>query len=123
MLKKTQQIETFTLFHNQAISAGSAAVSEHICLDCQFLTGKFSLQARVAGDGEARFDYELSNNLVDFVTGASSIATGVTKTSGPGGDGKVLFGFTPEIGEFIRIKVAETGSSNPIIISVWLTAF
>lgn len=85
-------------------------------------SGYFSLQIQVTGDGTAKFEYLLSNDGTNFLepSSATDIASGITKTSGPGSDGKDIFSFAPLLANFIQIKVTETAGANSIIISAWL---
>ena len=104
------------------IAASGNSASTQIPLNGKADLGYFSIQVQVTGDGTAKFEYQLSNNDTDYIEPASAtdIATGFTKTSGPGSDGKDIFTFQPEIGERLKIKVSETGGANSITVSVWI---
>jgi len=87
---KYNQIETIHVIDAETIALSANTTSIVTDLDGQELSGYFSIQVLVAGDGTAKFEYQVSNNGTDYLepTSASDIATGVLKTSGPGSDGK-----------------------------------
>lgn len=82
--------------------------------------GYFSIQVAVTGDGTAKFEYLISNDGTNFLepSAASDITTGVTKTSGPGSDGKDIYSFTPLPCRWMKIKVTETGGADSITVTV-----
>ena len=113
-----REIQTKLIFNAQEIAAGGNAVSDAINL--QGIDGYFSIQVALTGDGTAKFEYLMSNNNSDFLepSSASDIATGHTKTSGPGADGKDIYAFDPDLAKFMKIKVTETGGANTITVTV-----
>lgn len=120
---KYWQLATTKVLDAVTVAASGTATSTVIDLNGPELAGYFSLQVAVTGDGTAKFEYQVSNNGTDYVepTGASDIATGITKTSGPGADGKDIYSFEPVPANYIRIKVTEIGTSNSVTVSAWLT--
>jgi hypothetical protein len=91
-------------------------------IDVSLSGGNFSLQLQVAGNGTVKADRLLSNNGTDFLIaeGDTPILTGITKTSGPGSDGKVIDGFTANVTNYIKIKLTETGGANDATVTGWL---
>ena len=120
---KYWQIKTTKVLDAETVAAGETATSTAIDLNGPELAGYFSLQVALTGDGTAKFEYQVSNNGTDYVepTGATDIATGITKASGPGTNGKDIYSFSPVPANYIRIKVTETGTSNSVTVSAWLT--
>lgn len=84
--------------------------------------GYFSIQVVLTGDGTAKFEYLISNDGTNFIepSSASDIATGHTKTSGPGSDGIDIYEFSPEPCRYMKIRVTETGTSNSVVATVTL---
>lgn len=78
--------------------------------------GFFGLQYTITGNGTAKIEYLLSNDGTTYVepSAATDIATGLTKTSGPGSDGKDYVAFSPEVSRYLKIKVTETGGANSV---------
>ncbi len=78
------------------------------------------LQVLLSGSGTAKFEYQLSNDCVNYVepASASDIATGFTGSSGPGGDGRGFYSFSPEPAKCMKIAVTETGTSNSVTVTV-----
>ena len=83
-------------------------------------SNNFSLQVEITGDGTAKIDYLVSNNGTDYFipTGASSIATGLTKTTNT--DGKDLYEFTPKFSKYMKLKITETGTSDSVTVNMML---
>ncbi len=93
-----------------------------VSVNVEGLEGFFAIQARIEGDGTARISYEISADGVNYVTpvNAPDIVTGITKTSGPKGDGRVYAQFEPDFGRYLKIVITETGGANSIIPTVFL---
>lgn len=113
---------TKKVIDSETISAGGNFVSEAIKLNEVVYQGYFSLQVEVSGDGTCKFEAEESVNGVDFLvpSEATDIASGVTKTSGPGSDGKDIYSFYPLVAGHLKIKVTETGGVNSVTVSAWV---
>ena len=104
------------------VSASGSTTSDAITLSGLGNLGYFSIQVQVTGDGTAKVEYLLSNDGTTFLepTGASDIAAGFTKTSGPGSDGKDMYTFNPMLSRYIKIRVTETGGADSVTASVWI---
>ena len=104
------------------IPASGSTTSDAIVLNKRANLGYFSIQVQMTGDGTAKFEYLLSDNGTDFMepTGASDIATDITKTSGPGSDGKDMFSFNPMVCRSLKIRATETGGANSVTVTVWI---
>ena len=107
--------------HNAvAIALSQNAASDIIELNRYVSNGYFSLQYYVTGDGTVKFEYQLSNDGVNFVepSSASDIASSITKTSGPGSDGRDLVSFSPPPAAYMKIVATETGGANSVTVTL-----
>ncbi|MDD4984636.1 MAG: hypothetical protein PHQ43_02430 [Dehalococcoidales bacterium] len=104
-----------------AVTAGSTATTEALEWWPQKLRGYMSLQLIITGDGTLQVDYQSSNDGQNFGVpeGVSALATGLTKTSGPGGDGIVILAIHPIASSYIRFLFTETGSSDDLALTVY----
>jgi hypothetical protein len=110
------------IFNATTITASGVANSVPIDLPTH-TEGFFSLQIALTGDGTTKFEYAISNDGVTYVTQtatADQIVSGFTKTSGPGGDGKDIITFEPEVTKKMKIICTETGTSDSVTITVTL---
>jgi hypothetical protein len=108
------------IFDAVVVAAGGTEISQALDL-AQLRTDNSTLQAEITGDGRVKFLYELSADNVTFlaVDGVNNeIKAGLVKTSGPGGDGKILINFNFKLAEYMRIKVVETGMANTATVTV-----
>jgi hypothetical protein len=114
------EILTEELFSAQTIAKSTNASSSAI--DLNLAGGQFSLQIELTGDGTAQIEWLGSNNGDDYIkpNNASDIVTAFTKTGGPGGDGKAIYGFNVSLVEKLKIKVTETGGSDSITVTATL---
>jgi len=93
--------------------------------DISGASGFFSLQALITGDGTCKLGYIASNDGNDFVAAEgeysgsnfAEIMSGLTKTSGPGSDGKVIIQFSPHFARYYKIVVVETGGANSVTVT------
>ena len=103
-----------------AVTIGASGTSLSAPLDCTLSSGIFSLQLDITGDGTLQLDAKVSNDGVTYLIpdGASAIKTGLTKTSGPGGDGKIFIGFqTLGVSRFVKILLTETGTASTVTVT------
>jgi len=115
------KIQEFLVFNGEEVAAGGSLISKAFPL--VNIQGYFSLKAAVSGDGTVKFEYMLSFGDDDFITFSDTldvIASGITKTSGPGSDGKDIYPFSPPLASQIKIKVTETGASNAATVTAYL---
>lgn len=112
-----KSISTKEIFTAVTIAASGNSLSA--VTDLTGIVGYTSLQVAVTGDGTCKFEYLLSNNGTDYLepTGAVDIAASITKTSGPGSNGKDIYYFNPEMARFIKIKITETGGANTVTVT------
>lgn len=109
------------IFTAQTIAASGTAYSR--VFDVKQLAGNAALQILLTGDGTGKFEWvgTLDEDAVvaDFikVNNASDIITAFTKTSGPGGDGRHVYGFNVSLVKNLAIKITETGTVDPIIVT------
>ena len=75
--------------------------------------GIFSLQYDISGGGTVKLEYLISLDETNYIepSSASDIATGLTASSGPGGDGQDIVSFTPILGEYLKIRATESDAS------------
>ena len=108
------------IFDAVTILAGGTALSDS--LDISLSGGNFSLQLEVTGDGTIKAENELSNNGTDFLIpeGETPFLTGITKTSGPAGSGKIIKGFSSDVADSLKILLTETGGADPVTVNGWL---
>ncbi len=114
-------VQAKKVFDSRTVPKGSSEVSDEITV--YLANGSFSLHVQVSGDGTCKFEYEVKNsNDANFIvpTGASEIATGVTKSSGENSDGEDHFPITPNTGIKLRIKATETGGSSSVTVTAWI---
>lgn len=115
-----KKIHTLLLFNAAAILAGADSESTVLDLDAGYhAAGFFSLQVALTGDGTAKIEYLLSNDGVNYLEPSSGadIILAHTKISGPGGDGKDIYSFQPEIARYMKIKITETGGADAIAVT------
>jgi len=113
-------VKAHSVFSAMVVGASLTVRSAAIALGNEMVEGFFDLQiTATTGTGTARIQYELSNDGTNYVTptGAADIVTAHTVTSGPGSDGKDMYSFTPEVAQFMRLLITETGGVNPITIT------
>lgn len=115
-----KQIRVFKVVEGVTIAAGGSYTSKPIILGQ--IEGFFSIQTHISGDGTVQIDYEASNDGENFMVpeGASAIDSELTKTSGPGANGKSIIDFGPIPCKGIRIKITETGTSDSVTVSAYL---
>jgi len=116
----TKRLKVIKVVDAQTIAAGGSYTSAAISLAVD--VGVYSLQFAVSGSGTAKFEYNLTNNYLDYIepSTAVDIASGITATSGPGSNGKDIVSFSPLPAASIKIVVTETGGANTTTVSAWL---
>jgi hypothetical protein len=118
-------ITTYNVFDGaQTVVKNTAETSSAIDLRSSAENGYFSLEYLITGDGTLTLSYIMCSTEKGTYftpTGASAIATGLTKTSGASGLGGLTF--YPEEFPFIKIVATETvNSANAIVtlkLNVW----
>ena len=124
MARNVNPITTYKLFTGTSIAASGSLTSVIVDLRNAAPNGLFSVYLIMAGSGTAKVEYLLcmteEGTFLEPST-ASDIASSQTATSGPGSDGKTLISFEPELAPFMRIRITETGASQAITPSLWLS--
>lgn len=107
-----------TLCENRAIAASGGYTSA--VLDVGAVEGYFSLQVHVRGEGTCKIQYQTSNDLTAWAEpqGVTAVLSGLTKTSGPGSNGKLIDQITVEFGRYLRFCVTETGESAAVLVTL-----
>ena len=115
---KSATVTEGTAIDGETIAASGSYTSSAI--DLSQVRGYFSIQYTITGDGTVTLSYTLSNDGTTYLTpsGSSSIATGLTKTSGPGGDGKDILPFTPPVAKFLKFVATETGTTDDAVVTL-----
>ena len=122
-MKDTNPITTFQLFTGTSISANGSLTSKAVDLRRIASNGLFSVYYAITGDGTAKIEYLLCSTETGTYlepSTASDIGSSLTKTSGPGSDGKNVIAFEPELAPFLKIKITETGTAQAITPNLWL---
>ena len=83
--------------------------------DFQPVIGKYTLQVLIAGAGTAKIELFLSNDNSTFVEHTADVATSLTV-------GTTIYEVDPIECNFMKFKATETGTSSPIIVSMWFCA-
>jgi len=124
MSLRDREITVIKLFDAQSIAASGNASQPAEGIDLQRFAqgGNFSVQYLITGDGTLKLEYNLSNDGATYVepTGASDIGSSLTKTTGPGGDGKDILSFNPMLARYLKIKATETGTAQAAVLTLWL---
>lgn len=110
-----QDIRTMTLFNAQSIAASGTASSVAIDLNNFKPAGFFSIQVTLTGSGTGKFEYELSNDGVTYLTPSSAVDIVTAHTVG-----NDIYSFSPELARYMKIKITETGGADPIVVTVVL---
>ena len=108
------------IFSSQAVTNGTSETSSAEYIGDS--NGDFSIQYYVAGSGTVKVEYLLSLDGTNYLepSSASDIATGITNSSGPNSDGRDIVTFDTELGEYMKIKVTETGGTNNATVDMYL---
>ncbi len=107
---------------SQTIAAGESYTTEPI--EMATSQGLFGLQLAVSGDGTLKVEALLSNDGTTYRTkeGATEVLTGITKTSGPGSDGKLITDYDVGYSKFFKVKFTETGGANSVGMAASIAA-
>lgn len=113
----SNDIQTTTIFSAKATLASGTSLSS--ALDITKCNGTFSVQATITGDGTVKFDALYSNDGTDYLVpeSATALISSLTKTSGAGSDGKVFFTFSGKVAKYMKLRITETGTANPVTIT------
>ena len=116
-MRGARPISVRRLFFEETITKNTSEDSRDI-IDLNHLAqnGNFSIQIYVETDGIIKVQYSLCCEKVpvNFLVpaDATDICSGFEDDSGPGGDGRAIYSFQPELARWMKIKVSETGTSN-----------
>jgi hypothetical protein len=124
MSLRDREITVIKLFDAQSIAASANASQPAEGIDLQRFAqnGFFSLQYLITGTGTCRIEYNLSNDGSTYIepTSSTDIGSSLVATSGPGGDGKDILTFSPELARYLKIKVTETGGAQAVVVTIWI---
>jgi len=100
----------------QTIAASANYTSGYVKL----VDGKnvHALEYVLTGDGTMSIEVYTSISGKDYISNGVK-ASGLTKTSGPGSDGKGNVPLSLNPGDFLKVKLTETGGANAIVPSIW----
>ena len=115
------------IFKNKTVSVGTPELSQVVSISDQKLVGNLTLQIEVTGTGTADVFYRVSNNydsrdgIGDFVKPVSgfTVFSAFSVTSGTDADGKDHANISMNNAEAFKLEV--TATTNPIVISAWLS--
>lgn len=136
--QKTNKVHAIKIFDAVTTDSAEMAQSENIIISDMQLEGFFALDIQISGDGTAEIWYEVDTayddsfsfirpqSVTETYEQTSLIASGLTKTSGPDGDGHVYISFQPVVCRKMRIIVHETSMSSsgyePVTVTGYLVA-
>jgi hypothetical protein len=115
MIEETIQKQ---LFAAEAIALSGTALS--VALDLSKTEGLFRAEYLITGDGTIKIEWLESINGTDYYDSYADLASGLTKTSGPGGNGKGLIDIDVKLAMHGKILITETGGSDAVAVSLWL---
>lgn len=121
MPKGLRPITCYHLWTANSIAAGQNESTVAIDLREVAQDGIFSVLYTISGTGTAKLEYTVcATNDGTFVepSGAADIGSSLTASSGT--SGVDLVSFEPELAPFMKIKATETGSSNAVVVDLWL---
>jgi hypothetical protein len=119
MPKGLAPITVYRLLTAYSVAANTNVSTQPVDLREVAKNGVFAIKYTVTGDGTVKFEYnvcEKDDGTFIEPSGASDIASSITKTSGTSGVDVVSF--EPEIAPFMKIKVTETGTSNAAVVTL-----
>jgi hypothetical protein len=114
-------IYTERLFNAQAIVKNTAVSTDAVDLGKFRAEGNLSLQVAMTGDGTATISRTGSNDGTNYLVPSGDTGTvvaGFLKTSGPGTDGKHIYNIDAVLTRYIKFTVTETGTANPVAITL-----
>lgn len=114
-------IVTYELWRAKSIAAGQNESTVAIDLRQIGQDGTFSIEYLVTGDGTCKFEYLLSNTAGGtFIkpSGATDIASSITKSSGT--SGRDFVSFSPILAPFLKIRCTETTNTNAVVVTLTL---
>ena len=117
-------IHKIKIFDAVTIAASATELSTTIQLSKYKIEGFFSIYYEITGDGTQAFSIAegIGEGRTPIVpSGTTAFATGIVKTSGPGGNGKGHVDIDPNITKELAISSTETGGANNNLLNMWLT--
>ena len=123
-------IQTNLVIASVSVAAGQSSASfphAGLDLDANNVQGNFGAQVVITGDGTATIGFECSADGSTWIKPsdpivpgtALTIASGLTKTGGPGGDGKFYFPVEElPTSKYIRFYATETGGANAVVVAL-----
>jgi len=128
-----KSIQTNKVLNDVEVTKNTSSASyptAGIDMDLNNVQGSFGAQVVITGDGTATLGFECSNDGTNWIKPSASaaantaltIATGLTKTGGPGSNGKYFFPITniPAC-KLIRFYGSETANSANVTINMTLS--
>jgi len=111
--------------YSQPINDETVVASGTFTSDGQTLShavSGFSIYYEITGDGTADFFHYVSVDGENFVREDRAIKRGLTKTSGPGGDGKGMLYVPVMPCNAVKVEVVETAGANSIVVTAKLAS-
>lgn len=108
-------VTTQTLISAESIAASASHTSDAVVLGD--VSGSFSAQLALTGDGTAKLEVLCSNDGSNFVApeGVNAIMSSKTKTTG-----NYLASFAIPVCYALKLKVTETGGAQAVVATVTL---
>lgn len=106
------------LFEAETILANADSTSNSV----ELYDGRnfHSIQYEITGDGVFDFVIYTSHDGQNWINNGIK-ADNVDKTSGPDSDGKDIIGLRVKIGNHLKVKAIEVGTTDAGVLTMWFT--
>lgn len=109
-------VQSIRVWEDQSISAGASLLSQRFNLgQWSDIDYAFGLHVEISGDGTGQLQYAVSGSNNNYMIGGTDIVTAHTSATGV-----KVYSFTPELAQWLKIKVIETSTTDAIVINAWL---
>jgi hypothetical protein len=109
-------VQSINVWTAKSVSAGASLLSHSFNLgQWADIDYDFGLHVAVTGSGTAQLQYAVSGDNSNFYVGGTDIVTAHTLLTG-----MKVYNFTPELAQWLKIKVIETTTTDAIAITAYL---
>ena len=106
-----------SMFFEETIGASQSATSPQIVL--RENKDNHALQYQITGDGTVDLKVLTGSDTANWINNGVK-GDNLTKTSGPDSDGKDIIPLSLKPGDFIKVVATEVGTSNEVVLSLWM---